>query len=52
MTRRKLSLVTDQETVERTFGSRSFIRLSRNPALQSPTRFEPAKRVSSDDVWI
>jgi hypothetical protein len=35
---------------ERTFGSPQFIRRSRNPSLESPTRFEPTVKGENDVV--
>lgn len=44
----KLHLVTQDEP--RVFGSRSFISLTRNPALRSPERFEPTIKGENDVV--
>lgn len=48
--KRKLRLVREEET-ERVFGSQSFLRLTRNPGLRSPVRFEPTTK-APDDVVI
>ena len=47
--RAKLHIVTDEQH-ERTFGSREFISLTRNPALAAPKKFEPTKKGEGDVV--
>jgi hypothetical protein len=47
--RSRLKLVVDEPT-ERVFGSHGFIALSRNPALQSPKRFEPTVKGENDVI--
>jgi len=46
---RTLRLVT-AEQIERTFGSREFIALTRKPELVSPRRFEPTVKRDGDVV--
>jgi len=45
----RLRIVTDEQH-ERTFGSREFISLTRNPALAAPKKFEPTKKGEGDVV--
>lgn len=45
----RLRIVTDEQH-ERTFGSREFIGLTRNPALVAPKRFEATKKGPEDIV--
>ena len=47
-----LKLIQSDPPVEKVCGSLAFIKRTRNPALVSPTRFEPSKRVAEDDVWL
>jgi hypothetical protein len=49
MTRAKLKLV-DETPPERIYGSRQFIAIGRNPALESPARFVPTKKAAGDVV--
>ena len=44
-----LKLITD-EPQPRIYGSRSFLALTRNPALVSPVRFEPTRKEVGDVV--
>jgi hypothetical protein len=45
----RLRIVTDEQH-ERTFGSREFIGLTRNPALPAPSKFEPTKKGPEDII--
>lgn len=42
--------VVNEGDSERVFGSREFIARTRNPALQSPAKFEPTEKKDGDVV--